>query len=271
MIIYLITNKVNGKRYIGKTSRDLELRWKEHQRAAAKEDPDFYIARSIRYHGVDNFTVKMVQRCESEEALVEAEKAWIRDLGTHGPAGYNLTDGGEGLSGWVATEEARRNMSEAAKNRAPASEEHRKNISIANSGENNAFYGKAWGRTGPLSDEAKKKISIARTGKKLSEEHKIKIGLGGLGRLGPNRGKKFNDLTKAKMGLSRKFPVDVFIDNEHVCTCFSLDDVCELFKPSRMSIRKMRRMIRAKQSVGSYTFVQKDKCIAMLRLESKKT
>mgnify|MGYP001170144436 CR=1 FL=1 len=268
MIIYLITNKVNGKKYVGKTSRDLDCRWREHQLAAKKEEPDFYIARSIKHHGAENFTVKVIEECDSEKALAEAEIAWIAKLSTHGPAGYNLTDGGEGLSGWVATEEARRNMSEASKNRAPPTEEHRRNISIANSGENNAFFGKSWGRKGPHTEDTKKNMSLAHTGKVLTEEHKNNISKGCKGKPGPNKGRKFDDSSRAKMSLSRSFPIDVYQNGECIFTCFTSDDACVLFKPEGLSGRKMRKLIAGNGSIGSFSFFKCEENIASLKLKN---
>ena len=270
MIVYIVTNKLNGKRYVGMTSRSLEVRWNEHKRAATKDEPEFYISRSMRKHGAENFDIQVIEECASCEALVEAEKAWIASLGTFGPGGYNLTAGGEGTPGRVTSEATKKLLSEIAKARPPATAEHRKNISIANSGENNAFFGKGWGRHGPLSIEAKKKMSIAHTGKTLTEEHKKNIGLAGIGRIGPNLGKIFDDSVRTKMSMSRKFPVDVFAGDVHLCTCLSRDDACELFRPSGMSVRKMHRMIRAEQIVGTHLFVQQQKCIAAIRLELEK-
>jgi len=70
----------------------------------------------------------------------------------------NLTDGGEGASGYIPSEEVRRRQSEIQKSRGyKASEETRKLISEKNKGKK-------------LTEEHKKKLSIP-----LSEDHKRKI------------------------------------------------------------------------------------------------
>ena len=108
----------------------------------------------------------------------------------------NRTNGGEGMSGHVCSDETRRKMSESAKNKPPASDETRrkrseiaKNMSdVTKQKIRKAFVGKklseehkckmseAWKNRPPVSDETKQKMKEAQTGKKLSEEHKRKIG-----------------------------------------------------------------------------------------------
>lgn len=48
--IYMITNKLDGKKYIGKSVR-LHTRWNEHKRATSNTA----ISKAIRKYGVDNF------------------------------------------------------------------------------------------------------------------------------------------------------------------------------------------------------------------------
>ena len=80
-----------------------------------------------------------------------------KDLGTG--ILHNMTDGGEGTSGAIISEETRRKLSEAKKGKT-RSEETRKKIGEANKNP---------------SEESRRKMSEAKKGKTLSEETKIKM------------------------------------------------------------------------------------------------
>jgi uncharacterized protein YneF (UPF0154 family) len=80
---------------------------------------------------------------------------------------YNLSDGGDGSSGHINSEETKKRMSESAKKRPP------------------------------ISEETKRKISITKTGKKLSKEHVEKIAKA-------NKGKKRTEEYKKRMSIKRK-------------------------------------------------------------------
>ncbi len=90
MIVYLATNKVNGKQYVGQTIRSLEERWKDHCRVK----DDNYFHRAIHKYGAENFTLEVIDTAESGEALDEKEIFWIKKLNTLFPNGYNLKEGG---------------------------------------------------------------------------------------------------------------------------------------------------------------------------------
>ncbi len=84
----------------------------------------------------------------------------------------NLTDGGEGTSGYHLSEITKERISQSKKGtKREFSEEHKKNLSNALAGDNNAKYWKGK----ELSEETKLKMSIAKKGKTFSEEHKKKI------------------------------------------------------------------------------------------------
>lgn len=91
MIVYLITNKVNGKRYVGQTVRSLEERWKDHCRVK----DDNYFHRAIHKYGVENFSLEIIDTADSGEELDEKEIFWIQKLNTLFPHGYNLKEGGD--------------------------------------------------------------------------------------------------------------------------------------------------------------------------------
>lgn len=86
-LIYKITNCVNGKIYIGLTTRTLELRWKEHCRHNNQ-----VIDKAIQKYGKDNFSLEILEEC-SDELLDEREKYWIKYYDSF-KNGYNVTAGG---------------------------------------------------------------------------------------------------------------------------------------------------------------------------------
>lgn len=105
-VIYKITNKLNGMPYIGQTI-NLEKRINQHKYG------DLYIDRVIKKYGLDNFTIEVIEECETLEQLNEREIFWIATLNCKNPNGYNIANGGEGASGWTHTPEARAKMTAA--------------------------------------------------------------------------------------------------------------------------------------------------------------
>lgn len=115
-VIYLIWNTVNGKRYVGQTTQPLEARMTQH-----KSD-DLYVDRAIKKYGIENFRYGVIKTCYSKAERDYWERYYIVVLKSKAPYGYNLTDGGEGGTGY--TQETLDRMSEAQR------------------GEKNHFYGK---------------------------------------------------------------------------------------------------------------------------------
>lgn len=158
-IIYKITNKINGKVYIGQTVRErgfkgryecsgegIERVYKYHK--SEKEHNRNYnkhLLYSIEKYGFEAFEViEEFDVAYSKEELDELEKKYIKDFNCLNPNGYNNDEGG---------------------NEGKFCEESRRLLSEKNSGENNPFYGKKH------SEETKKKMSEARKGKCVGEKH----------------------------------------------------------------------------------------------------
>lgn len=90
--IYLITNLINGKQYIGQ-SVGIQHRWVQHKNS--KEN--YPISKAIRRYGRDNFKFEIIENCLPEE-LDEKEIYYIKVYNTIIPNGYNVTyGGGQGL------------------------------------------------------------------------------------------------------------------------------------------------------------------------------
>lgn len=121
-VVYLIQNMINGKKYVGQTVQPLEIRFNQHARQKT------FIGRSIRKHGKENFRYGVIKSCASKSEMDYWEKFFIKNLQTKSPTGYNLTDGGEGCTGFA--EEVRAQMS-AKRKGVPKSPEHRINIALS--------------------------------------------------------------------------------------------------------------------------------------------
>ena len=87
MVVYKITNLVDGKCYVGKTKREIGQRFKEHQNA------DSCIGEAIRKYGAENFKIEVIEKCATANKLEIREKYWIKKFNTQFPNGYNLVSG----------------------------------------------------------------------------------------------------------------------------------------------------------------------------------
>lgn len=95
--IYCITNLINSKKYIGKTTTTIDERWQEHCRASRKkrcEKRPLYDA--FRKYGIENFKIEEIEYIEDNNLLSKREIYWIKELQTFGHNGYNATEGGDG-------------------------------------------------------------------------------------------------------------------------------------------------------------------------------
>lgn len=110
--IYLITNLINGKPYVG-LSENIPVRWSKHYRN--KKTGCKALSNAFNKYGVDNFNFKIIHQC-SKTRLKELEKFYIKKLNSLYPNGYNLTKGGENPE-WsdVSRERARQASLEAHK------------------------------------------------------------------------------------------------------------------------------------------------------------
>ena len=133
--VYITTNLINGKRYIG-------------QKSFNKKDWPTYLGsgnvfrKALNKYGKENFSREIVLICETEDELNQAEY----DLSVffdvvESSNWYNLVLGGGGSRGWHPSEETRKRMSEAAKGKI-ISQETRQKMSDALRGEKNHWYGK---------------------------------------------------------------------------------------------------------------------------------
>ena len=92
--IYKITNKINGKSYIGQTITPIRVRMYKHysQSKIATTGVDY----AIQKYGRENFTVEQICKCDDND-LDHLERYYIDYYDTYNN-GYNLTIGGQDTS-----------------------------------------------------------------------------------------------------------------------------------------------------------------------------
>lgn len=86
--VYLVTNLVNGKKYVGVTRFSIEKRWREHLN---RRHLRTRLLQAITKYGSQNFAIEPVASCLSIDAACEVERTVIQHLKPE----YNQTNGGE--------------------------------------------------------------------------------------------------------------------------------------------------------------------------------
>jgi group I intron endonuclease len=111
--VYLITNLLNEKLYVGKAIKPVN-RWSVHCYQAKKAHPRCLISRAIKKYGSENFKFEVLEVFDTEDEAFWWESWWIQYLGTR-IYGYNLNYGGVG--GASVSEATREILSKANKGR----------------------------------------------------------------------------------------------------------------------------------------------------------
>lgn len=151
-VVYMHTNRLNGKKYIGITNQKPEYRWRSDGSGYFRS-PHFWNA--IQKYGWDNFDHEILSDGLDRETACTMEKHYISLYQTKDSAfGYNMTDGGDGSSGWKPSDETLRKRSEKLRG-IPKSEAHREALRKANTGKK-------------ISEETRQKLKDSHLGKKLS-------------------------------------------------------------------------------------------------------
>ena len=173
--IYRITNKINGKTYIG-----------QHKYKDLNDDymgSGIHIKRAIKKYGMENFKKEILySRIQYKATADDMERFAIVKERALGKAEYNIADGGQGNLGLHHSEETKRKLSKANKGKHLSGETKRK-ISETMKGhkvseETKRKIGEASSRAlkgKPKSEEAKRKNSEGHRGKSHSEETKRKM------------------------------------------------------------------------------------------------
>ena len=92
--IYLITNKLNNKKYIGQTKQKLKSRFNGHKTKANKGSKIAF-HNAIRKYGIENFEIILLEEnIDNVETSNEREIQLIKEYNTLLPNGYNTAKGG---------------------------------------------------------------------------------------------------------------------------------------------------------------------------------
>lgn len=90
--IYKITNKINGKVYIGQ-SVNVFKRWSVHGNVNKVTNKPQVISKAIQKYGIESFTFEVLETC-TKELLNSREIYWISKYNSY-KEGYNSTSGGD--------------------------------------------------------------------------------------------------------------------------------------------------------------------------------
>lgn len=108
MIIYVITNLLNGKQYVGQTHHTIQKRWKRHCWECTNSNMP--ITQAIKKYGKENFKIELLEECVSQEDMNDREIYWAKHLNTFSPNGYNLK---AGKANGIVSDEVRIKIGEA--------------------------------------------------------------------------------------------------------------------------------------------------------------
>lgn len=171
-IIYMITNNLNNKKYIGQTIRGFFERYNEYKSDLNNKNKsnNIYLYNSFVKYGFENFKFEIIDTAKSIDELNKKEIQYIKKYNTtNREFGYNLHDGGRNSPLSIETREK---MSISRKGKPKDQNWIKKAISAAGTEE-----AKKYGR--PKTDEDKRHLSENSPkywlGKKRDEETKNKV------------------------------------------------------------------------------------------------
>ena len=153
--IYIITNLINGKRYVGQ-SNNIKRRFCEHK--SKGKSTCRLIHAAIQKYGVENFSFEVLEECPIEK-LNEREVFFIKTLSPE----YNMTDGGSGQRGLKVSEETKEILRKKAKQQWDnRTEEEKANVL------KHCLIGPKIGH--PVSAETREELRKKNLGKKQTQE-----------------------------------------------------------------------------------------------------
>lgn len=192
-VVYRHTCLKTNKSYVGFTKRSINQRWIEHVKNA-RRDVKYKLNAALRKHGTWCWKHDILERCDSFDEALLAERRWINTFDTY-RCGYNMTLGGDGVCVTQRSLKHRQNLSLAAKRRTQEEKDRWRAVNV--------------GRK--HSKKTRDSWSKQRTGRKHSQETIQK-----LRELTPwNKGKTLSCETRQRMSESRKGDKNPFYGKHH--------------------------------------------------------
>jgi group I intron endonuclease len=217
MIVYLITNKINGKRYVGQTVQPADRRFKRHISDAISKKHNYPLHEAVRKYGKGNFEIRVLSRCDSLEEMNHRESYYIKLFKSLAHNGYNVSLGGQ--------------------NGPMIGRKHKESTKVL----------QAIGSAGRIkSKEERQKLSLANSGKKLSKE-RVEKSVTNWGKNSDKEKVRKENADRAKRMQSK--PV-LCIENNTIYY-----SVREAARQLNVFSQNIRRVLQGKASkTGGYTF-----------------
>lgn len=161
--IYSITNRVNGKVYVG-SAVSLGRRWRHHRSSLRRNlNRSIYLQAAWNKYGEEAFDFNVIEYVDEAARLIEREQYWIDFLRSAVRGfGYNISPTAGSTLGIKLTDDARRKISLAGMGRRPT-EETRQRLSAAQKGRQ-------------ISLDQRKKIAASLTGRTIPADVRQRMG-----------------------------------------------------------------------------------------------
>ena len=111
--VYLRTNLVNGKQYVGQT-KDFQKREKDWN-CLVNRYANFYLTEERKKYGLENFKTEILAEVDTREEAWDLEQKFVKELNTLFPNGYNKSYGGEKSTGYKHSKKQKEIWSEKRK------------------------------------------------------------------------------------------------------------------------------------------------------------
>jgi len=158
--VYITTNLINGKQYVGDHSTDdLNCAYTKRYRGGGT-----ILKNAIKKYERKNFNREILDFFPTKQEAFDAQEKYIIQFNTLVPNGYNISPKGGCKAKGSVSEDTKKKHSEMmkGKKKPPRSKEHQQKLNEANRGRHHT-------------KEAREKIRKSSLGKKMSAEAIIKI------------------------------------------------------------------------------------------------